>query len=343
MIKPGKLQCGDTVALVSLSSGLAGEEDIRWRTEQGIGRLESVFGLKVKVMPHALKGLDYVYNHPEKRAEDLNNALRDDSVKAIICAIGGNETVRILPYVDTEALKNNPKIFTGYSDTTTNHLFFYKHSISTSYGPALLTDFAENIAMDEYTVDSIKRTWFSAEPIGEVNTSTHIRKTGLSWDSENKNTERPLVNNPGYESIGGTGNGRGHLIGGCLEVFNNLRGTQYFPEISDFKDAILFFETSECYLDPEILEDYLRAMSVIGLFEHINGIVIGRPQDGRYYTEYKEAWQRILNEAGRNDLPVLYNASFGHNEPKCIIPYGLEAEIDTGKLTFKILESAVTN
>ena len=343
MIKPGKLQRGDTVALVSLSSGLAGEEEIRWRTEQGIKRLEGVFGLKVKVMAHALKGLDYVYNHPEKRAEDLNNALRDDSVKAIICAIGGNETVRILPFVDTAALKNNPKIFTGYSDTTTNHLFFYKYGISTSYGPALLTDFAENIAMDEYTVDSIKRTWFSAEPIGEITTSPHIRKIGLSWDFENKNTERPLVKNPGYESIGGTGKGRGHLIGGCLEVFNNLRGTQYFPEISNFEDAILFFETSECYLDPEIFEDYLRAMSVIGIFEHINGIVIGRPQDGRFYTEYKEAWRRILTESGRSDLPVLYNASFGHNEPKCIIPYGLEAEIDTGNLTFKILESAVTN
>lgn len=343
MIKPGKLQRGDTVAIVSLSSGLGGEEEILWRTEQGIERLKNVFGLKVKVMPHALKGLDYVYSHPEKRAEDLNDALRDDSVKAIICAIGGNETVRILPFVDTDALKNNPKIFTGYSDTTTNHLFFYKHGISTSYGPALLTDFAENIAMDEYTVDSIKRTWFSAEPIGEINTSPHIRKIGLSWNPENKNTERSKEKNSGYESIGGTGKGRGHLIGGCLEVFNNLRGTQYFPELSDFKDAILFFETSECYLDPEIFEDYLRAMSVIGIFEHINGIVIGRPQDGHYYAEYKEAWCRILIEAGRSDLPVLYNASFGHNEPKCIIPYGLNAEIDTDKLTFKILESAVKN
>lgn len=343
MIKPRKLQHGDTVALVSLSSGLAGEEEIRWRTAQGIERLENVFGLKVKVMPHALKGIDYVYNHPEKRAEDLNDALRDDSVKAIICAIGGNETVRILPFVDTDALKNNPKIFTGYSDSTTNHLFFYKYGLSTSYGPALLTDFAENISMDDYTVDSIKRTWFSAEPIGEINTSPYIRKIGLSWDAENKNTERLKEKNPVYESIGASGKGRGHLIGGCLEVFNNLRGTKYFPELNDFKDAILFFETSECYLDPEIFENYLRAMSVIGIFEHINGIIIGRPQDGRYYREYKKTWRRILTEAGRSDLPVLYNASFGHNEPKCIIPYGLEAEIDTNNLTFKILESAVTN
>lgn len=341
MIKPGKLTSGDTVALVSLSSGLAGEEEIKWRTEQGIERLESVFGLQVKVMPHALKDIDYTYNHPEKRAEDLNSALRDKSVKAIICAIGGNETVRILPFIDIEALKNNPKIFTGYSDTTANHLFFYKHGISTGYGPALLTDFAENIAMDEYTVESIKKTWFSTEPIGEIQTSSFIREFGLRWDIENKSTERPKYNNPGYDSINGTGKAQGHLIGGCLEVLNNLRGTQYFPDMTDFKNAVLFLETSECTLDPEIFEDYLRAMSVMGIFEHINGIVIGRPFDGFYYAEYKEIWRKILSEAGRSDLPVLYNASFGHNEPKFIIPYGLQAEIDTENLTFKILESAV--
>ena len=343
MIKPGKLQTGDTVALVSLSSGLAGEEEIRWRTEQGIERLENVFGLNVKVMPHALKGLDYIYNHPEKRAEDLNIALKDNTVKAIICAIGGNETVRILPFIDSEALKNNPKIFSGYSDTTTNHLFFYKYGISTSYGPALLTDFAENIKMDEYTVESIKKTWFSIEPIGEIKASSYIRKAGLRWDPENKNTKRPSADNPGYENIGAAGKARGHLIGGCLEVLNNLRGTQYFPDLNSFNNAILFLETSECYLDPEIFEDYLRAMSVMGIFERINGIIIGRPQEGQYYEEYKEVWQRMLAEARRDDLPVLYNASFGHNEPKCIIPYGLQAEVDSVNLSFTILESAVTD
>ena len=125
MIKPKKLSAGDTVALVSLSSGMAGEDAIRWRTEQGIKRIEDVFGLKVKVMPHALKGIDYIYEHPEKRAEDLNEALRDPDIKAIICAIGGNETIRIQPFVDFDALKDNPKIFTGYSDTTANHFMFY--------------------------------------------------------------------------------------------------------------------------------------------------------------------------------------------------------------------------
>lgn len=341
MIKPKKLRKGDTVAIVSLSSGLAGEDTISWRTEQGIKRLEEVFGLRVKIMPHAFKGIDYIYENPEKRAEDLNAALKDDEVKAIICCIGGNETIRIMPYIDFEALRNYPKIFSGYSDTTANHIMFYNNGISTSYGPALLTDFAENIAMDEYTVESIKKTWFSSEAIGEIKPADNIRKFGLKWDEENKDIERPLLSNQGYESINGEGIVQGPLIGGCFEVFNNMRGTELFPEIEAFDDAILFLETSEVHIEPKFFEDYLRAMSVMGIFERINGIILGRPQDGVYYEEYKDIWKQILKESGCEDMPVLYNMNFGHNEPKFILPYGLKAEVNTRDLTFSILESAV--
>ena len=341
MIKPKKLSAGDTVALVSLSSGMAGEDAIRWRTEQGIKRIEDVFGLKVKVMPHALKGIDYIYEHPEKRAEDLNEALRDPDIKAIICAIGGNETIRIQPYVDFDALKGNPKIFTGYSDTTANHFMFYNNGISTSYGPALLTDFAENIGMDDYTIASIRRTWFKSDAIGEIKPSETIRRFGLKWDEKNRDIERESFTNPGYESINGKGVARGHLIGGCFELLGSMRGTGLFPDTSSFNNAILFLETSEVHITPDFFEDYLRALSMMGIFDKINGIIVGRPQDGVHYEDYKEIWRQILKEAGREDLPVLYNMNFGHNEPKFIVPYGLQAEVDTENLTFRILENAV--
>lgn len=343
MIKPRRLYEGDTVAIVSLSSGLAGEPGIRWRMEQGIRHIEETFNLKVKVMPNALKGIDYLYNHPEKRAEDLNEALKDPEVKAIICAIGGKESIRLLPYVDFDALTNNPKIFSGYSDTTSNHLMFYNNGISTSYGPALLTDFAENIEMDDYTVESIRKTWFSTEPIGDIKPAAKLREFGLQWDIENKDKRRPLLDNTGYESINGSGVAEGHLIGGCFEVIDNIRGTELFPDLNQFDGGILFFENSETNITPETLEDNLRSLSMMGIFDRVNGIIIGRPESGEYYEEYKEVWQKILKEADREDLPVLYNLSFGHNEPKFILPYGLKAKVDTEKLTFEILESAVTD
>ncbi|WJP98075.1 S66 family peptidase [Macrococcus bovicus] len=343
MIKPAKLKRGDTVAIVSLSSGLAGEENIKWRTEQGIQRLEKVFGLRVKVMPHALKGIEYLYQHPEKRAEDLHQALQDEEVKGIICAIGGYESIRLLPYINFDILRKNPKVFSGYSDSTIQHLMFYRAGVSSSYGPALLTDFAENIAMDEYTVDYIRKTWFSSEVIGEITPAKQIRQYGLKWEPENQFKARDMITNGGYEVLNGSGKVQGHLIGGCLETLASLRGTSLFPTLTDFKGAIFFVETSEEYITPIDLESELRTLATIGVFEQINGVIVGKPQNNVYYEEYKGVWQTIMNEFGYHDLPILYNGSFGHNEPKCILPYGLQAEIDVNRQTFKILEAAVKN
>ena len=108
MIKPKKLNIGDRVAIVSLSSGTAGEELFKHRYELGKRRLEKEFKLKVVTMPNALKGIDFFKKHPEKRAEDLMNAFKDDSIKAIICNIGGNDTIRLLPYIYFDVIKNNP-------------------------------------------------------------------------------------------------------------------------------------------------------------------------------------------------------------------------------------------
>lgn len=126
MIKPKKLQIGDKVAVVSLSSGMAGEKEFRHKYELGKKRLEEEFGLKVIETPNALKGSKYLNEHPEKRAEDLMNAFRDKEIKAIFSIIGGDDTIRLLPYIDFEVIKNNSKIFMGYSDTTINHFMMYK-------------------------------------------------------------------------------------------------------------------------------------------------------------------------------------------------------------------------
>lgn len=99
MIKPQRLKKGDKVAIVSLSKGMLGDEKFIHKYELGKKRLEEKFGLEVVAMPNALKGSEYIYSHPEKRAEDLMQAFEDENIKAIICAIGGDDTIRLLPYV----------------------------------------------------------------------------------------------------------------------------------------------------------------------------------------------------------------------------------------------------
>ena len=126
------------VAIVSLSNGIIGEPSVQFEVEIGLSRLKE-YGLNVRFMPHALKGLDYVRAHPEKRAEDLLQAFRDPKIDMILCAIGGDDTYRLLPYLfDHNELADavTDKVFLGFSDTTINHLMLHKVGLRTFYGQA---------------------------------------------------------------------------------------------------------------------------------------------------------------------------------------------------------------
>ncbi|EKS26387.1 S66 family peptidase [Staphylococcus epidermidis] len=338
--KPNHLKVGDTVALISPSSGLAGEKSMIYRTKIGIKRLEDIFGLKVKIMPNALLGINELYENPKKRADDIHQALLDKEVKAIISFIGGKEALRVTKHLDIEILKNNPKIFMGYSDSTAIHMKFYQAGIVSFYGPAILTDFAENNGMDDYTINSIKKVLFSNSEIGYVKPSTYLRKFGLTWEEKNMKTSRKKITNGNYEIINGVGSVQGELIGGCMESLNNLRGTDLFPNIEQFKNKILFLENSEDQLPNWLLEQSIRTLGYMGILKNVSGIIIGKPQNGRNYLEIKKTWKLVLKEWKEENKPVFFNASFGHNEPKCIIPYGIKAELNTEKKSFYILENA---
>jgi muramoyltetrapeptide carboxypeptidase LdcA involved in peptidoglycan recycling len=341
LIKPSKLNTGDKVAAVSLSWGGAGDEAIRWRYAQGKERVEKLLGLKVVEMPNTLASPGFVYEHPEARAADLMAAFADPTIKAVFACIGGDDTIRLLPYIDFDIIHNNPKIFMGYSDTTVNHFMCYKAGLSSIYGPAILSDFAENVQMPEYTIDWLKRTLFSTAPVGEVPPAPIWTSQWLKWVVENKNTARKFEPNTTHELICGSGKATGHLIGGCIEVFDWLRGTELFPEVEDFDGAILFFETSEEMPPPNNLLYALRALGSVGVLKRASGVVFGKPFNNKYYDEYKPMIIKALSEYGCGDLPVLYNLSFGHCEPKFCIPIGAKAEIDCERKSFTILEGAV--
>ncbi|QKY70759.1 S66 peptidase family protein [Lentibacillus sp. CBA3610] len=341
LVKPQKLNSGDKVATVSPSAGLAGEPELRWRYEQGVERLRDVFGLEVVAMPNSLKGVDYLYEHPEARAEDLMAAFQDDSIKAIIANIGGSESIRLLPYIDFDVIRDNPKIFMGYSDVTISHLFCHKAGLSSFYGPAIMTDFAENVEMLPYTVEMVKRVLFSSDPIGQIQPAEEWTSERLEWNIENKYTRRMMQSNQGYEVLQGSGVVQGRLIGGCIEVLEFAKSTSIWPEEKYWEDSILFFETSEEKTSPELISRWLRNYAAQGILHKTNGIIFGKPQDETYYEEYKEVIQMVMKEYQLEQLPILYNLNFGHTEPKMILPYGAKAEVDCSHGTFSILESGV--
>lgn len=207
MIKPKKLKKGDKVAIVSLSSGLAGEEMFRHRYELGKKRLEQL-GFNVVTMKNALKGIEYLYNHPEKRAEDFMEAIVDKDIKGIICNIGGDDTIRLLPYIDFETIANNPKVFMGYSDTTINHFVMQKAGVASYYGPAVMTDFAENNNMHTYTLKYINEVLLENREDIVIKSSDKWTSEYLDWAiEENDNISRKMNEEKrGYEVLQGKRN-----------------------------------------------------------------------------------------------------------------------------------------
>lgn len=333
MIVPEKLKKGDTVAIVSLSSGMGGDKEFIHRYLLGKQRLEEVFGLNVVTMPNALKGSEYLYKHPEARAKDLEDAFRDKNIKGIFTMIGGDDSIRIIPFINLDIIKENPKVFIGYSDTTVTNLLLYKMGITSYYGPALLSEIAENGSMHDYTKKHLEDTLFKNENI-IIESSKEWTNDRIDWTDSSKNNEfrKMTKEEHGYEVLQGSGTFEGRLLGGCLEVLNMVIGTDVWPDVQEWENKILFVETSEIKPSPEDVTYFLRHLVALGVINKINGIIIGKPKGETYYEEYKKAFLKVINEeAGLKDLPIMYNVNFGHSAPMCTLPFGLNAIVDLDK------------
>lgn len=293
-------------------------------------------------MPNTLKGVKYIYEHPEKRAQDLMDAFKDKTINAIICAIGGEDAIRLLPYIDYNVIKENPKIFMGFSDSTVNHLMMYKAGLVSFYGPSLMCDFAEYVEMYDYTENAVKDVLFNAPDKYEIKKCKYWTNEFIPWGEENINKAKTKIEDPkGYEVIQGNGKVEGKLLGGCLDAMPMYIGTDIWPSKEEWKDKIIFLETSEEKPEPGLVTFILRNFGAQGILDVAKGIIVGKPQNEKYYEEYKEVYKKVLKEFNREDMPVLYNANFGHSSPIGVIPYGINCELDVDNKKITLLESAV--
>ena len=362
MIKPQKLNKGDKIAIVSLSSGILGMPFCKHELDIAIKRLKE-FGLVPVIMPNALKGTEYIKEHPEARASDLKTAFMDDSIKAIITAIGGNDTYKTIPYLmeDPEfitAVKNNPKIFTGFSDTTNNHLMLNKIGLSTFYGPCLLVDIAElDNEMLPYTKEQFEKFFLNQEAY-EITSSPVWYSDRKSYGPEEIGKPREIHKEThGFETLNGNGTVTGKLYGGCIEsIYDAFTGIEFadepfiyekyniFPTDKEWQEKILFLETSELSATPAELEKILLEFKKRNIFNLVKGLIVGKPIDEKYYEEYKEVYKKVFSDI---DTPILYNVNFGHSVPRCIIPYDAETTIDYDNkrifINSKILEQNFDN
>lgn len=343
MLKPERLHPGDKVAIVSLSRGMLGEDMFIHKYYLAKERLEKDYGLTVIAMPNALKGIDYLYRHPEARAQDLMDAFRDPEIKAVFNAIGGDDTIRLLPYIDFDVLRNNPKIFTGFSDTTSNHFMMHKAGLVSYYGLSVMNNLAEYVEINSYTKDSIDKTLFHPVDALDIPCSDYCSYDcdKVWWGEEHMGEQTPRYPNSGYKVLQGKGKATGRLLGGCIDVFPDLLGTSLWPSLEDWKGKILLIESSESNMPEDLLCALLRNLQAQGILNVLSGILVGKPAFRDKEESYQEIYKQVVGfEAGLPDLPIFYNVNVGHAYPIGVFPLGLTYEIDCDRKTLKLLEPA---
>ncbi|MDP3562579.1 MAG: LD-carboxypeptidase [Legionellaceae bacterium] len=346
LIKPNKLSFGDTIATITLSWGGAGLLPDRY--EIGKSRLQDVFGLNVVETKHALRDPEWIYQNPQARASDLMDAFANPEIKGIFSMIGGDDSIRMLPYIDYDVIRNNPKIFLGFSDSTVTHFICRKAGLGTFYGPAVLTAFAENVNMHRYTIDSINKILFSSDVVGVLPEN----KDGwtselLDWGVKTNQTILRKLNSPEpWRFIQGSGKVQGHLIGGCVEVLQFIMGTEIWPNLSDWDNAILFLETSEEGMPSGQLERFLRGLGAQHIIKRLAGIIFSKPgghlMKSSDFKEFDHGILKILKEFDRIDLPVVTNMDFGHTDPMMTLPYGRIMQINVDEKQIAIMENSVS-
>lgn len=341
MIKPKKLEKGDTIAFIAPASGLAAL--VKHRLKIAKSYFENK-GYKVKIYPTVLKNIGFSSDTPEKRAKDMNDAFSDPDVKMIVCTIGGNSSHQILEYLDFNLIRKNPKIFCGYSDITTLHFSLHtKCNLTTFYGPTAIAEFGEKINFEKYTEDYFFKAVASNLPIGRILPSkkwTDCKKA--NWlKKEDLELKREYKKNKGYEWLR-KGEAEGKIIGGCITSMMHTKGTEYWP---DFSEKILFLETpeGESFFKGESISNidgFLADLRLIGIFKKIKGLIFGRGF-GYSNDEIEKLKEIILFNTRDFDFPILYGADIGHTDPKITIPLGVRVTLDSEKNIFSIDESGV--
>jgi muramoyltetrapeptide carboxypeptidase len=303
ILRPPKIKKGDIVGVISPSTPVVSKQEL----SRGMKILESL-GFRPKLGPKALEvHASYQAGTREDRLSDLHAMFADDEVKAIFCTSGGYSAIQLLPDIDWDLIKKNPKVFVGYSDITTLlNPMYEKTGLVTFHGPMILGLNSETKG-GKYTVRNLKDIVVKGDT-GKLPSYTE-------WK----------VLKPG--KVEGT------LIGGNLNVLLSLIGTPYEPK---WDDKILFWEEVEETI--EGIDNYLWRLRLAKVFKKIDGMVIGKVTNIYSIEGDDDKWSGLENPPVLEDVivkategfnfPILYGVDFGHDVPSLTIPVGAKAKLD---------------
>lgn len=313
-IKPPRLKPGDTLGLIAPGSYISVDE-----LKESKENLEKL-GFKVFYDIRILSRNGYLAGADKSRAEELNLMFANKNVNGIVCARGGYGCVRILPMLDYELIRKNPKILVGYSDVTALLNGIYTETgLVTFHGPVGISTF------NEYSVDCFNEVLVNAF-------DNLILYNPKIEDEKDKHEIQTIV----------SGKAAGELIGGNLSVLNSLIGTKF-----DFNGdgKIIFLE--EIGEEPYRIDRMLTQLIQAGKFDKAAGIALGvfkdcEPKENEPSFSSSFSLMEVLFDRLSNlKIPVIYGMSFGHIKNKFTLPVGIKAELDTINQTITLLEKAV--
>lgn len=321
LLYPSPLQSGDTIMVIAPSSP---STYIRENVMQVAKQRFNELGLQVKFAPNFHS--DLFISTPEsikQRVDDIHTAFADKTVKGIFTILGGYHCNQLLDLLDFNLIKNNPKVFCGFSDITAlNNAILSQTGLVTFCGPhyssfGMLRGF-------EFTMDAFKKAIMSDK---EFDISISPEWSDDPWYRDQEN--RIFVKNNGAQVMH-TGTAQGNLIGGNLSTFALLQGTKYMP--SDFDDIILFVEDAS-ESSENIFIRQLNGVLMQDFANKIRAVLVGRFQketNPNISTIYQTIKNRLPN------VPVIMDLDFGHTTPLLTIPTGAWCEINATDNEFEI-------
>ena len=277
-------------------------------------------GLKVKIGEHVLARHGYLSGTDKERAADINRFFKDDGIRAVLPIRGGWGSSRVLPHLDFDEIRRNPKVVLGYSDITALHLAIHaKTGLVTFHGPNGMGRW------DTWSVDYLKRVLFNAEAVTFENPKALSDRNSLTQTENRVQTIAP-------------GTARGRLIGGNLTVMTAILGSPYVPSTDG---AILFLE--DVGEDLYRIDRMFTQLKLAGVLDRIRGFVFGTcaecgPGEGFASLTLEEIFADHIKPLR---IPAWFGAMIGHQTPQWTLPVGADVEIDATAGTIKMAAPAV--
>jgi muramoyltetrapeptide carboxypeptidase LdcA involved in peptidoglycan recycling len=298
----------------------------------GLEKVQKIFQAEVVLSSHAVSTNEVSY---QNRAADIHELFLNDEIDLVIASIGGNDSMHVIKYIDLDLIKNHPKWFMGFSDTTAllMHLHIFAN-VPAIHGPSIMSGFAEPSGINTDLVMTLTSLFKkTTNSLIQHNPKFYLNEDN-NWDSE----ELFILSKPAhidYEGwhISNHGSISGRIYGGSLETLLRMKKANMFNFSDDIWDSsVLFLETSEEKPELEEIISELMDYHNRGILKRLSGLLFGQfsyrtnIEKNRFFAAIDNL---ILNELGYKDLVLIQNMNIGHIRPQWLIKLGATVKIDT--------------